>query len=47
MTAPLVVHNGAAVSRDEVPLRLQNYVKEYLKNARQADAAAQTKSTNR
>jgi hypothetical protein len=30
---------GGELSRDEVPLRLQNYVKEYLKNARAADAA--------
>jgi|GEM_PF-1984684 len=31
---------GGEVTRDAVPLRLQNYVKEYLKATRQADAAA-------
>lgn len=31
---------GGDLSRDEVPLRLQNYVKEYLKNAHAADAAS-------
>ena len=30
---------GGDLSRDEVPLRLQNYVKEYLRNAHAADAA--------
>ncbi len=30
---------GGDLSRDEVPLRLQNYVREYMKNARAADAA--------
>ena len=31
--------SGGDLSRDEVPLRLQNYVKEYLRNAHAADAA--------
>lgn len=39
--------SGGEVSRDEVPLRLQNYVKEYLKNARLADAAARGEAKNR
>nr|MCU0229038.1 hypothetical protein [Bryobacterales bacterium] len=32
---------GGEMTRDEVPLRLQNYVKEYLKAARAAEAGAQ------
>ncbi|MCW5964384.1 MAG: hypothetical protein KIT83_10125 [Bryobacterales bacterium] len=38
---------GGEMSRDEVPLRLQNYVKEYLKAAREAEAAGQGASRNR
>ncbi len=32
---------GGEMTRDEVPLRLQNYVKEYLKAAREAEVAGQ------
>lgn len=35
---------GGDLSRDEVPLRLQNYVKEYLKNAHAADAASRAEA---
>jgi hypothetical protein len=37
---------GGEMSRDEVPLRLQTYVKEYLKAARDAEAAAQRSPSN-
>lgn len=38
---------GGELSRDEVPLRLQNYVKEYMKAAREAEAATQAGARNR
>lgn len=38
--------SGGDLSRDEVPLRLQNYVKEYLKNAHAADTAARGEARN-
>lgn len=38
--------SGGDLSRDEVPLRLQHYVKEYLKNARAADAASRREAQN-
>ncbi|MDZ7639487.1 MAG: hypothetical protein U5J83_14725 [Bryobacterales bacterium] len=38
--------SGGDLSRDEVPLRLQNYVKEYLKNARAAEAASRGEARN-
>jgi hypothetical protein len=37
---------GGEMSRDAVPLRLQNYVKEYLKAARDAEAASQRQAPN-
>lgn len=39
--------SGGEMSRDEVPLRLQNYVKEYLKAARDAESASKRAVPNR
>jgi len=38
---------GGEMSRDAVPLRLQNYVKEYMKATREAEAASQAATRNR